>query len=147
MCKESVASREKETAERKLDELHEYVRHIFQMFVGWFTFFGTVNYATMGWLAKVDTGSSHNNKMIIAISLLFITQNLLGIVVCFVLKNYLFLTNKIIEGLERKIMEITVSGDEELGSMPVRFYQKVIYLVVFALSMISVVWCFIPFAA
>ncbi|MDL9999868.1 hypothetical protein QTI24_14720 [Variovorax sp. J22P240] len=43
-----------QSATRKLAELHDYVRHSFNLFFGWFTFFAGVNCASMGWLAKPD---------------------------------------------------------------------------------------------
>jgi hypothetical protein len=32
-------------------ERHNYARHAFTSTITWFTFFVTINYATMGWLA------------------------------------------------------------------------------------------------
>ncbi|MDG4562263.1 MAG: hypothetical protein P9E88_13310 [Candidatus Competibacter sp.] len=140
MCEESVVFKQREAAERKIKELHEYVRHIFQMFVGWFTFFATVNYATMGWLSNIIKEPNHSNKMIILICVLFITQNLLGIAVCFFLKKYLDEVNKSIENLEIKITNM-ISFSGKLSSMPVRLYLNSVYLVGIALVLISLGWC------
>jgi hypothetical protein len=69
---------EKAQAERRLDELHEYIRHSFTLFIGWFTFFGTVNFAAMGWMgASMANGAF--NRIAWLVPVMFITQNICGL--------------------------------------------------------------------
>lgn len=59
---------------------HKHIRHQFQLLVGWFNFFVTVNYASMGWLATTkDRGLQR--ELALALSLLFISQNFLGMLI------------------------------------------------------------------
>jgi hypothetical protein len=45
-----MLSPQSELNENRLKQVHEYIRHIAQLLIAWFTFFVTVNYAVMGWL-------------------------------------------------------------------------------------------------
>jgi len=66
--------------ESKIKELQTNVRHITQLAMGWFAFFVTINYASMGWLAaKAPGGGSIDSRMIWIIAVVFIVQNILGI--------------------------------------------------------------------
>ena len=68
----------KDSLENKLKELHNNVRHVTQLAMNWFAFFVTVNYLTMGWLAK--GGSDSVDRVIIQIVAgVFIVQNIFGI--------------------------------------------------------------------
>jgi hypothetical protein len=66
----------------KIKELQNNVRHITQLGMNWFAFFVTVNYLTMGWLAKPPSsgGESIDRRIIWRLAGVFIVQNVLGIV-------------------------------------------------------------------
>jgi hypothetical protein len=134
---------EQQHIERKFRELHDYIRHIFQALVGWFTFFATVNYATMGWLAKSSGSNSTSTTLIWVVSVLFITQNALGVAVCFAVRRYLFDRNAEVIELER----LTTPIDSVLSvrsSVPLTLYCQTIRLMVGALAVILLAWCVIP---
>jgi hypothetical protein len=135
--------------ERKFRELHDYVRHIFQMFVGWFTFFATVNYATMGWLAKPSGSTATSTRLGWVVSLLFISQNLLGIVACFVVRRYLLERDAEAVDLERQSASNSqVEGQTPFSSsVPAALYSRTIGLMAWALGLILVSWCAIPVAS
>ena len=67
--------------DNRVKELHTNVRHITQLAMNWFAFFVTVNYLTMGWLAKSPSsgGENINPNIIKLLASVFIVQNLLGI--------------------------------------------------------------------
>lgn len=52
---ESPVSPEPPSSTEIVKQLHETSRHGFGLFVGWFTFFITLNFVALGWLAKVGT--------------------------------------------------------------------------------------------
>src|ERR1700753_857352 len=58
-----------------LKQAHEYVRHIFQLFLFWFGFFATVNYGAIGWLFQ----TGHSSSIARIIPAFFIAQNVLAI--------------------------------------------------------------------
>ena len=68
--------------ENKVKELHSNVRHITQLGMTWFAFFVTINYLTIGWLAKgPSSGSESIHPLIIGtVAAVFILQNILGII-------------------------------------------------------------------
>ena len=133
-----------EEVHRKLAELHEYVRHVFNLFFGWFTFFATVNYATMGWLAKAEAATPQNSSLVAVVTALFISQNLLGIAACFVVRKYLVSTNRRVLELEQQAQ--LVAGQQNSpglssSSLPIEPYSQVIALIAVALAIIVGAWC------
>jgi hypothetical protein len=76
------SDKQSELIVNKIKELHNNVRHITQLGMNWFAFFVTVNYLTMGWLAKPPSSGveSINSHIIRVLAGVFIVQNLLGIV-------------------------------------------------------------------
>jgi hypothetical protein len=138
---------------RRISDLNDYARHSFQLLVSWFTFFATVNYASMGWLAgsqRVTPGNvTPGKKMIVLIVVMFITQNLLGIAVCFVVKRQLSTANKKIMGLEQHVIGSPLRVVTELDNetpMPLTLYSWAIILMVFALVTIIGAWSLFPWA-
>jgi hypothetical protein len=75
--------------ENKVKELHGNVRHITQLGMTWFAFFVTINYLTIGWLAKgLSSGSESINLLIICtVAGVFILQNGLGVVGIWKVRN------------------------------------------------------------
>jgi len=128
--------------ERKLQELHEYVRHVFQLLVGWFTFFATVNYASMGWLAKPSTPSP-SKGIVWIVAGMFITQNVLGLIACSVVRRYLLDRDAEVLSLERSIASASLgeSASPGVSSVPARLYSRTIDLMAWALAAIMVAWC------
>jgi hypothetical protein len=125
---------------RRISDLNAYARHSFQTLVSWFTFFVTVNYASMGWLAGSD---NPNTKMVDLIGVMFIIQNLLGIAACLLVKRYLLLTDKKILGLEQHVVGSPLRVVAELDNetpMPLTLYSWVIILMVGALLTIIGAW-------
>ena len=82
----------------KVKELHDNVRHITQLGMAWFAFFVTINYLTMGWLAKAPASGreSINPYIILIVAGVFILQNVLGIAgICKVNKQAKALAEKV----------------------------------------------------
>lgn len=131
-----------DSASRKMAEIHEYVRHSFNLFFGWFTFFATVNYATMGWLAKNEPGVATKTALVAIVVLLFISQNLLGVAACFVMRAHLRTWNQKITELERLVQQNEKLGPSDT-SIPIRTYLQVVNLIVGALGLLVVAWCFV----
>lgn len=128
-----------EIADRKIKELHEYARHAFGLFMGWFTFFATVNYATMGWLAKPGSSPLPNTGLLGIVVTLFITQNLLGVAACFKVAKYFRSTNNRIISLETYV-SLNKSTAAISSSLPIDLYIGVIQLIAGALIVIGFSW-------
>ena len=126
--------------ERKLKEIHEYARQAFQLFVSWFVFFAGVNYATMGWLLKPS--GPPNRTLLIVVAILFIVQNILGIIACFRVRKYLKQSSSDLLELEKLIAGMSESQSEAKSSLPIEFYSAVINLMGLALVGIVAAWGF-----
>lgn len=76
---DSITNKRPEAIANKIKELHSNVRHITQLAMNWFAFFVTVNYLTMGWLAKRPSSAAESidPNIIKVLALVFIVQNLL----------------------------------------------------------------------
>jgi hypothetical protein len=131
-------------------ELHEYTRQIFTSTVAWFTFFITVNYASMGWFASTkEQTASTSHAAIKWVSYLFILQDFLGIVVCVVIAIHFWHTNRRILLLHQqltKLADAPVDANAMPGqtSMPLWFYTNCMILMVVTLISILVAWLILP---
>jgi len=94
-----------ERVDKKIRELHEYTRRIVQLLVAWYTFFGTINYASMGWFAKSAPEVGPNVRLIQTIAVVFIVQNLLGIIICFAVRRQMFKNHEQIKIYETFVFE------------------------------------------
>jgi hypothetical protein len=132
---------DKEQLERKFKELHEYVRHVFQLFIGWYTFFVTVNYASMGWLATSADAKPSLAKFAWLIPVMFISQNALGIFACLYVWQCLKESNDKILRFE----QIALPNDMASTSVPILLYSRSIGLIASSLVFIIAVWSAILF--
>jgi hypothetical protein len=132
--------------EDSISERHDYTRQIFQISVAWFTFFITVNYAAMGWLAPV--ADNHKNAVVL-IALLFLVQNGLGITICAVLRCHFAKTDKRIHELQLQLLNLEAPENPATPSsetaMPRQFYSICMILMIVTMSTIIITWCIIPF--
>ena len=77
-------------AYKVIDELHIYLRHTVQLWVQWFTFFQTVNYVALGWFAsEIPKGGLNDRTALYEVTALFVSQNILGIVLCFAARTWI----------------------------------------------------------
>jgi hypothetical protein len=112
------------------DQRHEYARHTMGAVVSWFTIFCGLNFATMGWLASSKT--SPNVMLVIATAILFISQNMLAILTCLEIRNF-------VGGLPRA-PDGCAEDATQRGVIPIRLYRKSTYQMMAALALIAVSW-------
>lgn len=120
-----------------IDELHLYSRHLIQLWVQWFTFFLTVNYVALGWFAGGDHNKLTNRCSLVYIAALFITQNVLGIIVCMIARRYF-----------SKTAQVLATQYQQLNIVAPEFGQRVyvVAVMVGAVAMVFVVACWLLFA-
>jgi hypothetical protein len=124
-------------AERRVKELHDYVRGNFQLYMAWFTFFGTVNFVSLGWLAALDEGVKMRS-IVWLVPAMFISQNILGIIASKYVSDFMDGYNDRILGLEK----ILVPDENAIeSSLSLRLYNQVVALIAIALAIIAAVWC------
>lgn len=131
----------------RISEIHQYARHLFSQFVGWFTFFITINYASMGWLIGSDTDFTEKGKLLWLISSLFISQNVLGIFACAFFRHRMLKYKESLENYERArcASDSDVPQDlQAVATMPAYLYRLSFLLMIVALLTILVAWAFLP---
>jgi len=72
-------------------EIHNYVRHVAQLSVAWYTFFVTGNLVAAGWFSWTTTKQDPLLEMpgtVWAVCLVFLAVNVLGILVCAFVRRY-----------------------------------------------------------
>ena len=117
-----------------VDELHSYCRHTFQLWVQWFTFFLTVNYAALGWFASAIGEKKMNNPLPLElVGGLFTSQNVLGIVLSAIARRF-FVRNGLVLGGLYGTLGVT---PPEFAH---RFYAVSVLLGAFAMVFVAVCW-------
>jgi hypothetical protein len=129
----------KETVEKSIREYHEHLRHIFGLFITWFTFFIGVNYVGIGWFASAADKSTAKPTSIGLIALLFIVQCALGIAVCATLLWHFRRTCKRIEFLQKKD-KWTDKVLEGRTTMPLFVYQFSVSGGMAAIITVGIAW-------
>ena len=118
--------------ENKLKQTHDYIRHIFQLFLTWFTFFATLNYAALGWLATSPKSPRDVSWLIEAIAVNFVAQNLLDALAT---RGVYVAVNKL-EGIASKF-----EAPDKI--VPIAFYRGSVILIGVALIITAAIWVFV----
>lgn len=126
---------------RIIDELHAYSRHDMQLWVQWFIFFVTVNYAALGWFAgQMALSQIKSVRPLRYISILFITQGALGIWVSLLWRK------KTLERSERLNREyLPILGSKQLPEFSALPYAASIVVGTLALGAIIGIWILMGF--
>lgn len=134
---------------RQIGELHDYARHVYQLFIAWFTVFVSVNFATMGWLAKHEGSPAGNAWLTSLVAILFIVQNILGIIACSFVRACLSGMGEAIRCRETRLVDEDTSesdvGMQVSGTVPLALYKSVAGLIASALLFTTAAWGVLPF--
>ena len=83
----------------EMEEIHNYIRMMFQTYVAWFTFFITVMFAAVAWTLKValdEKGKITFTQPLYAVSTLFAIECLLGVAATILMyRNLRALTDRV----------------------------------------------------
>ena len=83
----------------EMEEIHNYIRMMFQTYVAWFTFFITVMFAAIAWTLKValdEKGNISFAQPLYAVSTLYAIECVLGVVATIlVYRNLRALTDRV----------------------------------------------------
>lgn len=117
-----------------------------QIVVTWFTFFGVLNFATLGWLAKPTEGSALRLPLVVAISILFVIQNLSAVITCLIMRRSMSAADRDVQEYEKSIASIVGARDDLRPSyLPIKLYSASLLQMAFALIPIASVWVLLPF--
>ncbi|HJV66008.1 MAG TPA: hypothetical protein VJ550_09750 [Geomonas sp.] len=126
----------------ELTELHAFARHHLQLYLTWYTFFLTVNFAAIGWFTSVLlTGALKVSLPTVYIAAFFIIQIILSYVGSLEVRTYF-------ESVHERCREIFSSIPvQESGwkvqpqpAIPVDVYVKIIRLICYTLISFAFFW-------
>ena len=121
-----------------IERTDSYIKHYFTLLVTWFTFFVTVNWASLGWLAA-NIDKSKDNKLIGIVSAVFAWQNFLAIIICAVMGVYFYIASKRLLKLESKIQEYK----EYKNTFPLLFVLSAVAGMIVVIIPLGGVWVYI----
>jgi len=114
----------------------------------WYAFFVTINYASMGWLAKSPGGGSVNRNFLFLIASVFITQNIIGMVVIFQTAREVREMSGRVSSYESLPFDKENEAHAKIvgsDSAPARLYWLVACLMATAMVPIILAWAAFPF--
>jgi hypothetical protein len=130
-----------ERADRKITELHAYMRANVQLIVTWYTFFQTFQFASMGWLAK--SGSADDRNLMIVAALFFISQNVSSYFTCLAMVHEIESTKRKLDYYEEFVAGLQFGSDAPAPTdkcLPLDFYRAGLRLMRFSFIPSTMVW-------
>jgi hypothetical protein len=126
--------------EEEIKELHQYARNTFDRVVQWFTFFANLSFIAAGFFAAKVDFATPAQAMLLAVCVYFVVQCVLGVVVGIYIRRYFRETGKRIDVLLQQTGERT--SDAVVSPYPSQLYNRLMILMVLALSSLTVLWTF-----
>jgi hypothetical protein len=121
--------------ESRLDQIHDYIRHSFQLFLTWFALFAGINDVALGWLGSSSGATAKPPRLLIlALALNLIIQNLLGIIAALIVKRAL-------TDLASKAYNL--EGPDTI--VPIALYRGSVVLIGIALFVTASIWAFVMY--
>ncbi len=126
----------------ELTELYSFVRHHFQLYFGWYTFFLTVNFVAIGWFTSVLlTGALKVSLPIIFLATFFVVQLILSYVASLEVRNYFETThNRCNEILNLMGTYPSESHLQLKTAIPLQVYSKIFSLMCSTLFSFGIFW-------
>lgn len=135
---------EQVSATEIVKQLHETGRHAFDLYVRWFTFFVTLNFVALGWLAKRKDDETIDPVLAIAVCISMIVFIMLGAFSAGTIKSYLMeLQHEIIA----RVKPLSEAERYVASSLPSELYAKNLRIITIALYFLLVVWIVILWKA
>ena len=122
-----------------IERIEKNTMNLFKLLVSWFTFFVTINWASLGWLAA-NSSDLVANPLVSLVSYIFAWQNVLGIVTCVISGFYLVRVKKRIELLYSE----QDNGKELSNDFPTSLYITAVFAMVVGIIPLGVMWFYIP---
>ena len=126
----------------ELTELNAYARHHFQLYLSWYTFFLTVNFAAIGWFTSVLlTGALKVSLPIIFLTAFFVVQIIISYVASLaVRKHFQGTNNRCKELLDALTGHSPETPSRPQPAMPLQLYSKIIGLMLSTLVTFGLFW-------
>lgn len=126
----------------ELTELNTFARHHFQLYLSWYTFFLTVNFAAIGWFTSVLlTGALKVSLPIVFIATFFVLQLIFSYVASLEVRKYFETTyNRCNELLNLLGTQPSESHLQPKTAIPLHVYSKIIGLMCSTLISFGFFW-------
>jgi hypothetical protein len=131
-----------ELLKMELSELNVFVRHHFQLYLGWYTFFLTVNFGAIGWFTSVIlTGALKVSLPILFIAAFFVIQLVFSYLASVEVRNYFSdCCSRSVELLALLVEQPPDALVQPKSAIPVKVYVKVITLICYTLISFIFFW-------
>ena len=130
-----------DVAKIALDRNDSYVRHYYMLLVSWFTFFITINWVTLGWVAKgLSEEGDQFGKYGSIVGNVFTLHCVLGIIVCGASSVYFMWVAKRIGRAETKLFDVGEVAYIDAPTFPVVMYAGTSGLMIIAIAPFVWIW-------
>ncbi|HJV35558.1 hypothetical protein [Geomonas sp.] len=126
----------------EITELHAFARHHLQLYLTWYTFFLTVNFAAIGWFTSVLlTGALKVSLPVVYIAAFFIIQIIFSYLGSVEVRKYFESVHDRCQEIFSSI-HIQYSGSQVQAkpAIPLDVYVKIIRLICYTLISFSFFW-------
>ncbi len=126
----------------ELTELNAYARHHFQLYLAWYTFFLTVNFAAIGWFTSVLlTDALKVSLPIVFLTAFFVVQIIISYIASLAVRKHFQGTyNRCKELLDAMIGHSPEAPLRPQPAMPFQLYSKIIGLMLSTLITFGLFW-------
>jgi hypothetical protein len=137
----------RELLRAELAELYTFTRYHFQLYLGWYTFFLTVNFAAIGWFTNVlVTGALKVSVPVLFVAAFFIAQLTFSLIASIEVRKHFSATHqRCSELLASLVAQPEESTLRPATAFPIPVYSKIISLICYTL--VSFVFFWITLAA
>lgn len=118
---------------------YEFVRHLYQMFITWFTVFSGLNLTVFGWIVGsiLQKKEAPLASLVLLFAGMMIVQNALALVACWYVSKEFRRTSKRLSKL----------ANTENIAMPMSMYSTTAVLVALGCGTYLVAWVVLPYAS
>lgn len=126
----------------ELTEHNTFARHHFQLYLSWYTFFLTVNFAVIGWFTNdLLTGALKVSLPIVIIATFFLIQLILSYLASLKLRNYFETTHNRCNELLKLLADLPPESNlQARTAIPLQVYLKIIGLMCSTLISFCLFW-------
>lgn len=123
-----------------IGRIDAYTKHYFTQLIVWFTFFSTVNWASLGWLAVNYKSLENSSSFLVSIvAAAFAWKNLLGILMCAVVMVYFIKASSSLLVLEESEKQI----DNIVNIFPIHLVIATCTGMILAIIPVMSIWVYI----
>ncbi len=129
--------------EDEFREVNNYIRHVAQLLVAWYTFFVTANLIAAGWFVSASgvTGLLGTRRAMWIFCLIFVAVNILGLMALGVVRGYFVQADTRVREIVGYLSASTALTQPPATSpVPVRLFRRTTILMILSLAVLVSAW-------